>query len=244
LRLCTVSNHHFTVTVQRPMEAQVVYLTRHGHRLDWEDKTWALTAPDAQDPPLSSTGLHQAHELAQRLKSETLTRILCSPYTRCLQTGTEVSRANVVPVFIEFGISEWLPKTAAKSSLTHVNLPDWPAVSTEYNTITHPSPEESAPSLFSRCYEFVKGFEKMDMKGCTLLVTHAAPLIALVRAFLRDRSFDIAPGTCSLTKLVRQQDGTWKLEGKATASHLSGGAQDAWKFPSNLEEVISGSNFT
>jgi len=52
-----------------------------------------------------------------------------------------------------------------------------------------------------------------------LIVTHAATLIASVRAILKDRSIAIDSELCSLTKLVRK-DGEWMLEFHGDCSFL------------------------
>jgi broad specificity phosphatase PhoE len=60
---------------------RAVHLIRHAkakNRLDW-------SAPD-ELRPLTKRGRREARALAERLASEDLTRLVSSPYVRCLQT--------------------------------------------------------------------------------------------------------------------------------------------------------------
>ncbi|KAI9373104.1 histidine phosphatase superfamily [Aspergillus egyptiacus] len=80
------------------MPLDTIYLTRHGHRLNWtidyKTGTYSSQFPtptgNPSDPTLTSHGVRQAHELAAHLLSENVTpkpfRIYSSPFWRCLQT--------------------------------------------------------------------------------------------------------------------------------------------------------------
>ena len=59
-----------------------------------------------------------------------------------------------------------------------------------------------------------------------LLVTHAASLIAGVRAVLQDRLVAVNCGTCSLTKLIREGD-KWLLKLKRN-----------WVFNEQFNDII------
>ena len=60
---------------------------RHGFRVDYEDLTWVPKATYPHDPPLSSEGIKQAEDLAQRLITENIEIIVSSPFTRALHTA-------------------------------------------------------------------------------------------------------------------------------------------------------------
>jgi len=55
-------------------------------------------------------------------------------------------------------------------------------------------------------------------------VSHAATVIALGRAIVRDREMAIRAGTCSLSKYVRE-DRTWRCELNGWTGHLAQGEQ-------------------
>ena len=73
----------------------IIYLMRHAEREDRATevagKNWISTAPRPQDPTLSSYGFEQARNVGKQLKNSRITKILCSPMIRCVQTANEVA---------------------------------------------------------------------------------------------------------------------------------------------------------
>ncbi|RAL05163.1 phosphoglycerate mutase family protein, partial [Aspergillus ibericus CBS 121593] len=80
------------------MPLDTIYLTRHGHRLNWtidyKTGTYHSQFPtptgNPADPTLTSHGVRQSHELAAHFTSDKISpkpfRVYCSPFYRCLQT--------------------------------------------------------------------------------------------------------------------------------------------------------------
>ncbi|KAL4913495.1 histidine phosphatase superfamily [Aspergillus aurantiobrunneus] len=80
------------------MPLDTIYLTRHGHRLNWtidyQTGTYTSQFPtptgNPSDPTLTSHGVRQSHELATHIVSGDVTpkpfRVYSSPFWRCLQT--------------------------------------------------------------------------------------------------------------------------------------------------------------
>ncbi|PWY88793.1 phosphoglycerate mutase family protein [Aspergillus sclerotioniger CBS 115572] len=80
------------------MPLDTIYLTRHGHRLNWtidyKTGTYHSQFPtptgNPADPTLTSHGVRQSHELAAHFTSDEISpkpfRIYSSPFYRCLQT--------------------------------------------------------------------------------------------------------------------------------------------------------------
>ncbi|KAH8434217.1 phosphoglycerate mutase family protein [Aspergillus melleus] len=80
------------------MPLDTIYLTRHGHRLNWtiDYKTGTYISQfrtptgNPADPTLTSHGVRQSHELAAHLSSPSFHpkpfRVYSSPFYRCLQT--------------------------------------------------------------------------------------------------------------------------------------------------------------
>ncbi|OAX79533.1 hypothetical protein ACJ72_06146 [Emergomyces africanus] len=117
-----------------------VYLTRHGHRLNWtidlNTGTYHSTYPTptgiAVDPTLTGPGVRQSHELAAHINSDEFSprpcRIYSSPFYRCLQTiqpTVEALKARQererkpyvdLDVRVENGLGEWF---GSSSSFTH-----------------------------------------------------------------------------------------------------------------------------
>lgn len=61
-----------------------------------------------------------------------------------------------------------------------------------------------------------------------LLVSHAAPIIGLVRHLVNDRQLSIRPGCCSLTELMPKPDGEWAVEVLTGGAHLSEASRVDW----------------
>jgi len=64
-----------------------------------------------------------------------------------------------------------------------------------------------------------------EKRGAAILVvTHASPLISLVRGFIGDDALRVRTGVCSLTKLVYDyRSKCWRLAVNGDCAHLSGG---------------------
>ncbi|KAL4976960.1 histidine phosphatase superfamily [Aspergillus desertorum] len=87
------------------MPLDTIYLTRHGHRLNWtvDHKTGTYSSHfptptgNPSDPTLTSHGVRQAHELAAHIVSGNVVpkpfRVYSSPFWRCLQTIEPAVRA-------------------------------------------------------------------------------------------------------------------------------------------------------
>lgn len=54
-----------------------------------------------------------------------------------------------------------------------------------------------------------------------MLVSHAAPIIGLVRSILQDPTIPIRPGCCSLTEFVREEGGSWMVQSLDASAYLS-----------------------
>ncbi|KAL5049564.1 hypothetical protein BDW71DRAFT_204275 [Aspergillus fruticulosus] len=87
------------------MPLDTIYLTRHGHRLNWtidyKTGTYSSQFPtptgNPSDPTLTSHGVRQSHELAAHIVNGDVApkpfRIYSSPFWRCLQTIEPAVRA-------------------------------------------------------------------------------------------------------------------------------------------------------
>ncbi|KAL3467496.1 histidine phosphatase superfamily [Aspergillus heterothallicus] len=122
------------------MPLDTIYLTRHGHRLNWtiDYKTGKYTSQfptptgNPSDPTLTSHGVSQAHELAAHIVGDKVDpkpwRVYCSPFWRCLQTiqptvealnaaakehdkGVGIEEGADFEIRVENGIGEWFGST-------------------------------------------------------------------------------------------------------------------------------------
>lgn len=79
-----------------------------GEREDHIRPAWRDTAEHISNSPLSSDGLLQARAVGEHLKkTEKVTKIYTSPFTRTLQTGNEIAEVLDLPMHVEHGICEW-----------------------------------------------------------------------------------------------------------------------------------------
>ena len=75
--------------------------------MDFVDPNWVKCATFPFDPPLSSDGIEQARQTAAALQGTGISRVVSSPFLRCMQTAVEIVDALDVPIVLEWGLSEW-----------------------------------------------------------------------------------------------------------------------------------------
>ncbi|KAL4934476.1 phosphoglycerate mutase family protein [Aspergillus undulatus] len=148
------------------MPIDTIYLTRHGHRLNWtiDPKTGIYSSQfptpsgNPSDPKLTSHGVAQSHELARHIASPDVTpkpfRVYSSPFWRCLETvepsvralksGKEgkvegIEKDAEFEIRVENGLGEWFGST------TFFHHPTPPTLS----TLTNPTNLSRIPSPFT-----------------------------------------------------------------------------------------------
>ncbi|RWQ96799.1 phosphoglycerate mutase family protein [Paecilomyces variotii] len=146
------------------MPLERIYLTRHGHRLNWtidlKTGTYHAQFPtptgNPADPTLTSHGVQQSRELAAHLVSPQFEpkpcRVYCSPFYRCLQTiqpGVQALKEYYknqggendvdLDVRIENGLGEWF---GASTFFDHPSPASPLALRSHFPTIMHPNPDE------------------------------------------------------------------------------------------------------
>ncbi len=87
---------------------RILWLARHGHRLDFINTEWFNLAYHRYDPPLSDLGWQQANTLADCLVQKNIQHIFASPFLRCIQTAHPVAQKIDLPIQIEPNLGEWL----------------------------------------------------------------------------------------------------------------------------------------
>ncbi len=75
-------------------------LLRHGQSEFNLHFTATRRDPGIVDPKLTALGLEQAEAASLALAGERISRVVCSPYTRALQTVAPIAKRLGVPVFI------------------------------------------------------------------------------------------------------------------------------------------------
>ncbi|EKM61005.1 uncharacterized protein PHACADRAFT_190138 [Phanerochaete carnosa HHB-10118-sp] len=209
---------------------ETIYIARHGYRLNWVTQNWKSETGLPRDPPLAAFGHTQAQELADHFLSlpevQRPTAIFSSPYW----------------------LSEWYSPVKPGSGLhprpaSAENLRSYfSGIDSSWSSIWYPSRRgEDVPEVHSRAEGFLaalipeleRRFE--DKHKHILIVSHAATIIALTRALVRDRARPMRIACCSLTTFRRTIPGDepldgWKLVSLGDGSHLNDGATRDWGF--------------
>ncbi|GAN05132.1 phosphoglycerate mutase family protein [Mucor ambiguus] len=228
------------------MVVQEVWVLRHGYREDWVNDTPFLPTNLRNDPPLSELGRKQSQEVANYLKDKSINRIYSSPMYRVLETVYPLVEACDTPLFVDYSMAEFYG-IAHGSYLPVASLTELKQLFPKLNITDHTSsiPLPSGVETVHECHLRVKrGLDKLiaeldaepDSPHTILLSGHAASAIAAVRALLRDSNYAVRCGTCSLSRLVRQQDGTWSLVENGSCAHLSDGEQRSWMFSGDIPD--------
>jgi len=226
-----------------------VFLTRHGEREDHVNPKWYLNAVNVFDPPLSERGFRQASELGQRLKSEGITHIIASPFTRTIQTAIEVAKHLNLKIHIDMGIAEHMetkhfqvtcrrlqldPNVFQVTVNTHKDLlkrfqdyisPERNLREIKLNKWPAVYPEEEE-QLFDRTNNTVKhiGLFAHEYQANVLLVSHQTP-VEYMAFELSDQAEDKFVSVCCLTKASPRKNNPkkkgWKLLFQHDDSFLS-----------------------
>lgn len=85
------------------------YLVRHGEP-DWGlNEVHGLKGHGRDLPPLTTLGMSQAKQAAQDERLQNADIIICSPYTRTMQTAAIISKETGLDMHVEFDLREWQP---------------------------------------------------------------------------------------------------------------------------------------
>ena len=230
--------------------AHTLWIIRHGDRFDFNigKEEWRKVAQRLNDPPLSDLGMQQVGELGNFFKSmackasetnkSAISRIITSPFLRCIQTSNPIAGALGLPIQIDHSLWEVI--------WTNENMPTleeraayFPRIDLTYTSIFRPEVDEEYPTgAMERFGETAKTItEKFAGESC-VLVTHAAGVVAIVASLLKCRICDIKPASpCCLYRLDRESvTSPWTLSSEfdGTTSHLSElGVTNKWPDPLN-----------
>jgi broad specificity phosphatase PhoE len=201
---------------------QIVWIARHGNRLDFVNPEWFNTATRRYDPPLSDDGFIQAAELGQRLKSENIKHLFVSPFLRTIQTAHEVAQVVNLPIKLEAGLSEWHNSEWMTES-PQIHPQEWlatayPTINWSYQSQLYPQYPETKANVNQRTAATIKQLLSKYNEDI-LIVGHGASVFGVTQGLVIDLP-DAKIPLCSLTKVVQDAD-NWNLEFYADTSHLS-----------------------
>lgn len=201
---------------------QIVWIARHGNRLDFVTPEWFETAQRRYDPPLSDDGLIQATELGKRLKQENISHIFSSPFLRAIQTADRIAQELDLPIKIEAGLSEWLnshwmteaPQTHPQDFLAE----HYPRIDWSYSSKTIPQYPESEETVMLRTAQTARQLIT-EFSEDILLVGHGISVLGATRGLVKGNPI-VNASLCCLVKLVLYKN-IWEMELNGDVSHLS-----------------------
>lgn len=205
-----------------------IWITRHGNRLDFVDPDWAKTAAHPYDPPLSPDGIEQARQTARALRETGISRVVSSPFLRCVQTAFEIVDVLGVSIVLEWGLSEWLnpswfPSAPELVGSKRSNRSD-PRIDPAYQSRVRPAFPETKVQMYERVALTARLLSRAG-SGNELWVGHGASVQGSVAGLLgvsaaeADGVLSSVP-CCCLTQLVETRDG-WEVKRACDTSHLS-----------------------
>ena len=133
-----------------------------------------------QDPPLTSTGLQQALELAQAMAEQPVSHVLSSSRARALQTGKPIAQLHSATLsvpredfFNDFAMGDWEGKSQGELDAD----PLFQAFLKDPVSVTPPGPANTAESVLQMRERVEAGlhaaFEAEKGTRCGVVVTHA-----------------------------------------------------------------------
>ncbi len=207
----------------------ILWIARHANRQDFADPDWAATADRPHDPGLSPDGEEQAQQLARRVATLDVDRILSSPFLRCVQTAHYAADATDLPVVLEPGLGEW--ENADWFDTPPDTLPV-DTLSARYERVTRhdpcytPSFPESKRTAMARFGTTAECLTDRYADETLLLVGHGITMIGVLRGLVGPEVPDPGCPLACLTQVVRR-DGDWAIRLRNDTSHLENGARAA-----------------
>ncbi|MDO9712008.1 histidine phosphatase family protein [Paracraurococcus lichenis] len=136
--------------------------------------------PGIPDAPLTPLGEAQAAAAAEALAGEDIRRILCSPYTRALQTAAPVARRLGLPVTVTPAVRERYSASCDIGSGRAALALAWPALDLSgIEEVWWPPVEEPHAQFEARCALFRAEMAALPDRAHTLVVCHWGVIRAL-----------------------------------------------------------------
>ncbi|KHJ90565.1 phosphoglycerate mutase family protein [Oesophagostomum dentatum] len=203
--------------------SRILWFVRHGERVDNQNKAWKLTAERWDDPPLSPRGHQQAREVGLALANEPIDYIICSPFTRCVETANGILsvRKSPPPVWIEPGLGESL-----NACMTPPGRPTMeqikkmcPYVDDSYVPVYKELPPEIGgdAGCIPRTIKTLRTTIETYPTGNILFISHGSPTAACHLAICGTWKY---VGQCTIGKVITEA-GIMKCEYFGDKRHLS-----------------------
>jgi broad specificity phosphatase PhoE len=137
---------------------------------------------------LADEGLQQAKETTETLAQYNFKHAFVSPFTRTIQTANQILQKHDILMRLENGVAEYITQEEAHPPVLETILPDFPKIDTNYKSRLLLPKFEPKKGLMERGKQIMKHisdtYSPIDTSkkgfGDILIVTHAAPAIAMV----------------------------------------------------------------
>ncbi len=243
------------------MPLKTIYVIRHGDRFDYNlgKENWAKLAQEKglrqMDPVLSDKGRYQSVKLGHYFKDgppsqgPKITRVLSSPFVRCLQTCNPIAGAANASICVENSLWECV-YTSLELPPVSERVCYFPRIDVEYESLFKPVPDEEFPvanmerygkaavGIVNRCRETDEAI---------VICTHAAGVVAIVACLLKCKVCDFKPAApASVFRLDVSENGVWALSVDGSVEHLGDdavGETYPWPDPSNVPKDSWGAEF-
>eukprot|EP01060_Flectonema_neradi_P012909 TRINITY_DN19697_c0_g1_i1.p1 TRINITY_DN19697_c0_g1~~TRINITY_DN19697_c0_g1_i1.p1 ORF type:complete len:271 (+),score=33.08 TRINITY_DN19697_c0_g1_i1:110-922(+) len=197
---------------------QIVYIVRHGHRIDDFDPTWSEGTDRPYDPPLTPEGIETASkvgvEFSELPDDEKPVHVISSPFIRCVQTAVEIAKKLGIPtVCINYSIGEIHSEQVLKhSSEPEYVIPDEiDGISINHdNPGTRPPFPEERSSAFVRYSEAFSSVPDSPYKNM-VLVSHGEAVGQSVSSLLPNMTVFDTPYCCYTIRTRTSRQAPWEL---------------------------------
>lgn len=136
--------------------------------------------PNIPDAPLTALGHEQATTAAAQLYGEDIRRIICSPYTRALQTATPVAATLKVPIEVTSSVRERFGSSCDIGTARQNLVSAWPHLDlTALDEIWWPDTDEPHHEVELRAAAFRRELALRTDWEHTLVVCHWGFIMAM-----------------------------------------------------------------
>jgi len=239
------------------MPLQTVYIIRHGDRFDFNlgEAKWKEIAQRPLDPVLSDLGNIQAGYLGRHFRQlrdsgKKISKVISSPFVRCIQTCNPIAGAYDVPICVDNSLWEVVYTSEVMPDLTE-RAAYFPRVDVNYQSVFKPELDEQFPV---ECIErYAKAgallLERFADEESIVICTHAAGVAALVASLLKAAvtSFKpVSPAAVYALEATGDPTKPWRLAIDCSTEHLGAdalGETYAWPDPAKAPTDSWGAQF-
>lgn len=191
-------------------------LVRHGETI-WNRE---MRLQGSKDIPLSDAGLAQAERVAARLSGETFHVLYSSRLQRAHKTGERIAAATGVPHHVHEDLRERHYGEVEGFTREQIldRYPDFWTPGQTYEV----AGVESFEELSARAYNAVSQIADQHPGEHVVLVSHGGTINAFLHAISGGEygSGVNKLGNTSVTRVIREADGTWKIVDVGCTAHL------------------------